>query len=116
MSETPLGSRLSALGSHRYDALITKTTHAVLESPGATEPAMRWSIFHNRLDELPASIRRYVEKVRQNAWKVSDADVQGLKDDGFSEDAIFEITAAAAAGAAIMRLERGLIALHESAS
>jgi hypothetical protein len=54
--------------------------------------------------------------VRQNAWKVSDADVQSLKTAGFSEDAIFEITVAAASGAAIMRLERGLIALHESAS
>jgi hypothetical protein len=113
---TAFSLQSSAFSSHRYDALITKTTHAILEAPGATEPKLRWSIFHNRLDDVPVSIRRYVEKVRQNAWKVSDADVQSLKTAGFSEDAIFEITVAAASGAAIMRLERGLIALHESAS
>lgn len=109
-----LQSRLSTLGSQRYDALITKTTHAVLETPGATEPKLRWAIFHNRLEDVPAPLRSYIEKVRQHAYKVSDADVKNLLDLGYSEDAIFEITAAAATGAAIVRLERGLIALHES--
>jgi hypothetical protein len=106
----------SVFGSHRYDALVTRTTHAVLESPGATEPTLRWAVFHNRLDDVPPVIKRYVDKVRHHAYKVTDSDVQDLKDSGYSEDAIFEITAAASTGAAIMRLERGLIALHESAS
>ena len=100
----------------RYDELVTKTTHSILESPGVIDPKLRWAAFHNRLDELPATLMGYVEKVRRHAYKVTDADVDMLKQNGWSEDAIFEITAAAAAGAAIMRLERGLIALHESAS
>ena len=100
----------------RYDALVTKTTHAILESPGATEPKLRWAIFHYRLDEVPPLLKGYVEKVRQHAYKVTDVDIAILTQNGYSEDEIFEITAAAAAGAAIMRLERGLIALHESAS
>lgn len=109
-----IGARLSALGASRYTELVTATTHPVLESEGETDPALRWAVFHHRMDELPASVRAYVEKVTQHAYKVTDADVESLKRNGYSEDAIFEITGAAAMGAAIMRLERGLIALHES--
>jgi len=55
-----------------------------------------------------------VEKVAAHAWRVTDEDVEALTRAGHSEDAIFEVTAAAALGAAIMRLERGLIVLEES--
>ena len=109
-----LGARLSALGASRFTELVTATTHSVLESKGETDPALRWAIFHRRMDELPASVRTYVEKVTQHAYKVTDGDIESLTRNGYSEDAIFEITGAAAVGAAIMRLERGLIALHES--
>ena len=108
--------RFSSLGSHRYDELVTRTTHAVLDSKGETKPELRWAIFHRRMAEVPANLRTYVEKVGQHAYEVTDADIEGLMRAGYSEDAIFEITGAAALGAAIMRLERGLIALHESAS
>jgi alkylhydroperoxidase family enzyme len=111
-----LGSRLSALGSDRYVENITRTTHAVLESPGSTRPELRWAIFHRRADDIPADLRAYVEKVAQHAYRVTDQDVEALKRAGYSEDAIFEVTASAALGAAIMRLERGLIAVKESAS
>ena len=109
-----LGSRLSALGSHRYDELITRTTHAVLESKGETRPELRWAVFHRRMADVPADLRVYVDKVSQHAYRVTDEDIDGLVRAGYSEDAIFEITGAAALGAAITRLERGLIALHES--
>lgn len=109
-----LGSRLSALGTRRYDELITRTTHAVLESKGETRPELRWAVFHKRMADVPADLRVYIEKVSQHAYKVTDEDIKGLVRAGYSEDAIFEITGAAALGAAILRLERGLIALHES--
>jgi len=109
-----LDARLSALGSHRYDGLITRTTHAVLESKGETQPELRWAVFHRRMADVPADLRLYVEKVSQHAYQVTDEDIEGLVRAGYSEDAIFEITGAAALGAAILRLERGLIALHES--
>ena len=101
-------------GSGRYTELVTRTTHTVLESPGATAPQQRWAAFHRRLDELPPDLRNYVSRVTEHAHRVTDADVDALKDAGYSEDAIFEITAAAALGAAIARLERGLIVLRES--
>jgi hypothetical protein len=103
-------------GSTRYDDYVARTTHAVLHSSGQTANALRWAAFHRRLDELPAELRSYVDKVAQHAYRVTDEDIEALKRAGHSEDAIFELTAAAALGAAILRLERGLIVLHESAS
>ena len=98
----------------RYDDHVTATTHATLDSVGVTSNAMRWAAFHRRMDELPADLRSYVDKVARHAYKVTSEDVEALKRSGYSEDAIFEITAASALGAAILRLERGLIALNES--
>ncbi|HEU4996846.1 MAG TPA: hypothetical protein VFT29_18645 [Gemmatimonadaceae bacterium] len=101
---------------NRYDPLVTRTTHAVLETKGATPSELRWAAFHRRAEELPAALKPYVEKVARNAYKVSDEDIEGLKRAGYSEDQIFEVTVSAALGAALQRLERGLIALHESKS
>ena len=108
------GSELWAVGFGRYTELVTRTTHAVLDSKGHTDPKLRWAVAHHRTDEVPANLRPYVEKVRNNAYKVTDADIDALKRAGYSEDAIFELTAGAALGAALMRLERGLIALHDA--
>jgi alkylhydroperoxidase family enzyme len=105
-----------AIGSRRYTDEVAHTTHAVLDSPGETAPEVRWAIFHDRAEEIPAALRAYVAKVRQYAYKVTDEDVEALKRAGYSEDAIFEVTASAALGAAVLRLERGLIALNESRS
>jgi alkylhydroperoxidase family enzyme len=106
--------RLSELGSKRFRELVARTTHAVLESEGQTEPKLRWAIAHHRVEEIPPALASYVEKVRQHAYKVTDADVEALKRAGYNEDAIFEVTASAALGAALLRLERGLIALNET--
>lgn len=100
--------------SDRYTDHVARATHTVLESPGATPPPQRWAAFHRRMDDLPADLRAYAEKVAMHAYRITDEDVEALKRAGHSEDAIFEITAAAALGAAITRLERGLIALNES--
>jgi hypothetical protein len=101
-------------GSGRFTDVVARTTHAVLETAGATQPRHRWAAFHRRMDELPADLRAYVDKVATQAYRITDEDVEALKRAGHGEDAIFEITAAAALGAAIMRLERGLIVLRES--
>ncbi len=44
---------------------------------------------------------------------MSDADARRLLEAGYSEDAIFELTVAAALGAAGERLEAGMRALHD---
>jgi alkylhydroperoxidase family enzyme len=47
----------------------------------------------------------------RHAYKVVDADIDRLRDAGYTEDAIFELTLAAALGAAQARLEAGLAAM-----
>jgi alkylhydroperoxidase family enzyme len=59
----------------------------------------------------PPKFAAYLEKVRNAAYTVTDADVQALKDAGYSDDEIFEQTVAAAVGAGLHRLEKGLACL-----
>lgn len=79
----------------RYDALIA-------ELRAAAQPERR----------APPEFAPYLEKVRLHAYQVTDADVQRLKDVGFSEDEIFEHTASAAVATGLQRLEAGLDALR----
>ena len=78
----------------RYDELIAELRAAA--RPGRS---------------APAELAPYLEKVRLHAYKVTDADVQRLKDAGFSEDQIFEHTISTAAAAGFERIEAGLAAL-----
>jgi len=59
----------------------------------------------------PPAFEAYLEKVRLHAYRVTDADVQALKDAGYSEDEIFEQTVSTAVAAGLARLEAGLDAL-----
>ena len=61
--------------------------------------------------EAPPEFAAYLEKVRRAAYTVTDADVQALKDAGFSEDEIFERTVSAAVAAGLERLDAGLRAV-----
>jgi hypothetical protein len=47
----------------------------------------------------------YLEKVRTRAYAVTDADVDGLKAAGLTEDEIFEQTVAAAISEGLRRLD-----------
>lgn len=86
---------------------------AVLQTPGETDPALREAALavgtgEPRPAALPADAAPFVEKVARHAWKVTDGDVERLQAAGWSEDAIFELTVATAAGAGLSRLERAL--------
>ena len=79
----------------RYDELIARLRETA--RPGRPAPAL---------------MAHYLEKVRLHAYKVTDRDVQELKDAGFSEDEIFERTVSAAVAAGLERLDAGLRALR----
>ncbi len=53
----------------------------------------------------PPEMAPYLAKVRTNAHKVTDADVEELKAAGLSEDEIFEQTVAAAISEGLRRLD-----------
>ena len=68
-------------------------------------------MYAERLSEKLSSLS-YVDKVSLHAYEVTDADLGALQRAGNSDDSLFEITVAAALGAALARLERGLAALR----
>ena len=107
---------------HRHAERMEQVTRAILETPGDTDPELRKAVesfaaaLSGRDDgagtaNLPDDLVPYLEKVARHAYKVTDSDVDRLKQVGYSEDAIFELTLAAALGAARARLERGLQAM-----
>jgi alkylhydroperoxidase family enzyme len=93
----------------------------VLNSPGASDPTTRRAAEARAAalggrasaasSAVPLALAPYIDKVAGRAYIVTDEDVVALRQAGYSEDAIFEITISAALGAAMARLERGLAAL-----
>ena len=99
----------------RHEPLMESLSEAVIETPGDLDPALRRTIAAyagGKEAEPPAELRTYLDKVARHAYKVVDADLGRLRELGYSEDAIFELTLAAALGAARARLEAGLAALR----
>ncbi len=58
------------------------------------------------LPAAPEEMSAYLAKVRDHAYKVTDADVESLKASGLSEDVIFEQTVGAALRQGLRRLDR----------
>jgi hypothetical protein len=86
-------------------------TDQVVSGPGALDPPIRQAAAAGKPIDGPAGA--YVEKVRRHAYKVVDEDVAALHAFGYSDAQIFELTEAAAYGAASVRLEAALAALGE---
>jgi hypothetical protein len=89
---------------------LAALVRTVLEAPAFTEPAIRAAAFHN--SELPPPLGPYVAKVQAESYRITDDDIQALVAAGYAPDAVFEITVAAALGAAMQRLEAGLAVLR----
>jgi alkylhydroperoxidase family enzyme len=99
----------------RHTEAVERVAEAILETPGDAELELRRAVeayAAGREAELPEHLRPYVDKVARNAYKVTDADVDALRANGYSDDAIFELTLAAALGAARSRLDAGLRAMR----
>jgi alkylhydroperoxidase family enzyme len=70
-----------------------------------TEPLDELRSVVERTPAPPAVMEPYLEKVRERAYTMTDADVDELKAAGCSEDEIFEQTVAAAIGEGLRRLD-----------
>jgi len=97
---------------------INAVKDAVLKSDAVLKPEFRQAV-EARVAEhagvmrpvealLPDDIISYVDKVALNAYKITDEDIENLKEQGYSEDEIFELTVSAAFGAGFVRIERCL--------
>ncbi len=101
----------------RYQEDLTRLVEAVLSGPGKTDPDLRRAV-EARAGSLsgrqgtsavvPDELSGWVEKVARHAYKTTDEDIESLKEAGYSEDELFELTVAAALGASRARLERAL--------
>ncbi|HXU74443.1 MAG TPA: hypothetical protein VN947_34350 [Polyangia bacterium] len=67
-------------------------------------------------ETLPAALASWVDKVARHAWKITDDDVAALRAAGFDEEAIFEVTIAAATGAGLARYQVAARAIAAAAS
>ncbi len=103
-----------------YPYNVQRAVDALLNSSAVCTPELRQGIeaYAARLRgasreaaEIPADLVNYVEKVALCACETTDEDIQRLKEAGYSEDAIFEITLCASMGAGLAHLERGLAIL-----
>lgn len=96
----------------RYDAYVQRLRASVTQSPGRLSPEVRAAIVERNTQKIPPALAPYVIKVALHAYKITDEDILQLKREGLSEDEIFEATAAAAVGAALLRLDKGMAALR----
>jgi alkylhydroperoxidase family enzyme len=107
----------------RSTAQLQRLVDAVLDSPGASDPTVRRVVearaaalggrAHATTNAVPLALAAYVDKVAERAYTVTDDLVVALRQAGYSDVAIFEITVSAALGAGMARLERGRAALKE---
>jgi alkylhydroperoxidase family enzyme len=93
----------------KYERKLRDFERRMLTQPGRLDLTIRLAIGEG--EEPPRNLAAYVDKVRRHAYKVTDADIAALLAEGYTEDEIFEITVAAAYGAARRRLDAGMSAL-----
>lgn len=94
----------------RYVNDLALLRAAVFDGAGAVDPAIRRAAGTGTA--VPEVWAAYVGKVRDASYRITDHDVSVLKAAGCTEEEIFEITVAAATGAALQRLDLGLQAMH----
>ena len=107
---------------NRYLDLVERLKDSVLNGRGDTDPGLRRAVEARTAElsgrpgapagDVPPNLREHVDTIARHAYTITDEDLAALKAAGWSEDAIFEISIAAALGAGLARLERGLSALR----
>jgi len=103
----------------RYQEALASLVAAVQSSPGETTPELRRAVVARagtpdaHASDVPDDLRGWVDTVARHAYRTTEQDVARLRAAGYTEDQIFELTVAAAFGAAHARLERALAVLDE---
>jgi hypothetical protein len=105
--------RASGDPTDRHAAAVEALRRAVFESLGSTEPAVRAAAGTG--GELPGLVGSYATLVRDQSYRITDTDLARLSAAGLSDDDIFEVTVAAAVGAALRRLDAGIRAVRGTA-
>jgi AhpD family alkylhydroperoxidase len=97
------------------DDAVADLRHSVLHRPATTAPALRLAAASG--DPLPEPWQAYAAAVRDASYTITDSDIDKLLAAGSNEDQVFEVTVAAAVGAALESFDAGMSALgHTSTS
>jgi AhpD family alkylhydroperoxidase len=88
---------------------VADLRHAVLVAPATTEPALRAAAAAG--GPLPEPWQSHVGAVQDASHTITDTEIAGLTAAGHTEDEIFEVTVAAAVGAALRSFDAGRHAL-----
>jgi hypothetical protein len=107
-----MADRTGDAGS-RHEALLAALRYAVLDAPAGTDPALRSAAATG--GALPEPLAAYVSKVRDQSFRITDKDIEALVASGLSGDDVFEVTVAAAVGAALRGVDTARRALAEGA-
>lgn len=94
----------------RHAPLLELVRRSVLDGPGTVDGAVRRAAAER--GDVPAPLVALVDRIHDAAYDVTDADLASAKAAGFDDDALFEITVAAAIGAASHRCARAIAALE----
>lgn len=92
---------------------VESLRHAVFDARATTDSALRGAAATG--DGLAEPWRSYTALVRDASYRVTDADLARLVAAGHAEDEIFELTVAAAVGAALRGFDAGRRALDNPA-
>jgi len=97
----------------RHANALARLGERLRNGPGELTPAARTAAIE--ADPLPDPLaQRYVETLRRHAYKLTDRHLEELACAGWTDSQVFELTVAAAFGAAKRRLDAGLSALSET--
>jgi len=95
---------------HRHAAVVDALRRAILGPTGRSPADARGLAYDGRTTSEP--LATYLSKVSDASYRITDADIDALRATGLDEDSIFELTVAAALGAAGERLDAGIRALR----
>ena len=99
--------------------IVEALNKRTLDGAGQTDAALRRKVAEYAVapkagnQTIPRNILTYIFKVATQSHKVTDMDFVQLKNAGYSEDDLYELTISAALGAGMARLNRGLELLKD---
>lgn len=91
---------------------VANLRHAVFDAPGVTPPELRRATTTGL--DLAEPWRSYTALVRDASHRITDEDITRLTGAGHREDEVFELTVAAAVGAALSTYDAGQRALENN--
>lgn len=105
-------------GQSEHHSLAEILRRRVLEGPGETEPVLRQRVAARAAGGPPveAPYDNLARQIGEAACRTTDAQVASVVTAAGSEKAAFELVAAAATGASLLRWERAINALEEASN